>query len=396
MKKKLSILLLAIFIMPIAFMLSACGQNVTAESILIELTNGSYVMQNNNITLEWGEKVTIPETDFRVTVEFSDGSTKVVTNKTATEGGYTFTSTLPTNASDLENGKTPIGVYTITFEYPGLDAQIFTVNVTKKNVDIQNLTWTDSSNFVYDGTQKTVQISSELPNYVEVSYQNNAKTDAGEYTAVANFVVTDEHYQLLETSINHQWEIQKAEVNQDVLDNISLIDAQFTYSGNEFVVEVDESTLPAGFVAEILSGGRETNAGDYVAVVRITPTDNYNAPNDIDLEWHIAKANVNVQSVALEENDFDYDGQQKVANLDLSTIPSEVTAQIVSGGSATNVGTYHAVVEFTLVDSQNYNQVQSITLDWNISKNIRLEVMLLHLVSLHSVTRCNPRKHDLQ
>ena len=366
MKKKV-LLMLAVLLLPCAFLLSACGEQAKASRIIVEMLNNDYLLNNNEITIEWGEKIEFDETDFRVTVEFDNDISKVITREEAGQKGYSFSTTLPSDAN-LEDGKTPIGHYTVTFSYEELENYVIAINVVQKEVVLENLTWTDSSNFVYDGNEKTVLITSELPNYVDVQYEDNVKANAGNYTATANFSVNDNHYSLLTESTSHNWEIQKAEVSQAELQNIALVQNAFTYTENLNQVQVDNATLPAGFQAEIISGGSATSAGNYTAVISLTPSNNYNKPQNINLAWTIAKADINVQNVALQDNNLEYNGQLLTVALDPTTIPNGLTAQIVSGGSATEPGNYNAEVSFTLRDSENYNSIQNIILPWQISK----------------------------
>ena len=364
MKKKISLFLFALLVFfPAAVFLSACGESeAKATEIVVQFANNQYAIENNQITMEWGEYISLTDQDFTVKVNFDDGTSKVVNKKTAQKDGYTLESDLP-ELDDLADGKTPIGEYEVTISYGELDNYVITISITKKNVVLSNFEW-NGTNFVYDGTEKVVEITNQLPEYLEVIYENNTKTDVGDYTATANFVLTDDvHYVLAESSATHDWHITKANVDVSTVD---LVQKQFTYDGEEIAVKLNNAQLPAGVSAEIISGGVATNAGSYEAVVRFTVNDNYNVPQDKVIAWNIAKANVDVSAVDLAQKSFTYNGSEFAVGLNSAELPAGVTAQIVSGANATNAGTYRAVVRFTV--SGNYNVPQDKTIVWNIAK----------------------------
>lgn len=57
----------------------------------------------------------------------------------------------------------------------------------------------NSKTFGYDGEQKSIFIESKLPNGVFVEYENNEKTDIGQYTVIAKFSVDTQNYNSLIT-----------------------------------------------------------------------------------------------------------------------------------------------------------------------------------------------------
>ncbi len=88
-------------------------------------------------------------------------------------------------------------------------------SIAKAQIDLSTLTWNYSgSAFTYDGTKKTVEISS-APAQLNVVYRENTKIDAGEYTASATATVKteyDKNYKIKpDTAIKQQdWEIAPA------------------------------------------------------------------------------------------------------------------------------------------------------------------------------------------
>lgn len=67
-------------------------------------------------------------------------------------------------------------------------------NAQKQKETIEGVTFA-SAEFVYDGQEKEITVSGDMPEGVSVAYTNNKKTDAGEYKASA--VLTGEGYETL-------------------------------------------------------------------------------------------------------------------------------------------------------------------------------------------------------
>lgn len=87
-----------------------------------------------------------------------------------------------------------------------------------------------SGDFTYDGTEKRVTVNEkDFPAGVTVRYENNAKTDAGEYTATA--ILSGENYKT--KTITKQWKIEKAEIT-----GITVEAAQESEADGEFHLPV--------------------------------------------------------------------------------------------------------------------------------------------------------------
>ena len=268
MKKNFSKLLFAVCaFVPCSFLLTGCGEAKLTD-LSVDLTNSTFVISNNTITVEYGENLGTLVEDFAVTANFSDKSTKQITKQTELDKGYTIETTIPSS-----EGATAVGNYTITFNYEG-KSQTVNVNVVEKIINIGNLTWTDASNFVYDGTQKTVVITSTLPEHVSVSYANNVKTDAGNYTATATFTC-DSNYAVSTETLTYSYEIQKANID---VSNVALENNTYVYDGTQKSVTL--TGVPTGVQVNIVSGGSATDVGNYTAVVEFTVGNNYNKPQN--------------------------------------------------------------------------------------------------------------------
>ena len=73
----------------------------------------------------------------------------------------------------------------VNFEVPKISGCTWAIN--KAMAPVADAVWTDSSEFIYDGEEKTVSIESNLGDAVNVSYSGNTAVNAGRYYAKAVF-----------------------------------------------------------------------------------------------------------------------------------------------------------------------------------------------------------------
>ncbi len=110
--------------------------------------------------------------------------------------GYTLTGNTATNAGNytatatLETGYVWVGGETGTKEIKW--------SIAKATYDMSGVTFTDKTE-TYDGSEKSITISGNLPTGVQVSYTNNTGTDAGTYTATATFTGDSTNYEAIES-----------------------------------------------------------------------------------------------------------------------------------------------------------------------------------------------------
>ncbi len=97
------------------------------------------------------------------------------------------------------NSQTNAGFYTASAELTyntnnyvvsNFNVQSVQWQIKKAQVDMSGVTWSSPQSFGYDGNSHSV-IVTKLPQGVSVSYENNDKTEVGNYTAVAHFTYTD-------------------------------------------------------------------------------------------------------------------------------------------------------------------------------------------------------------
>lgn len=382
MRKKIATLLLAFaFILPCSLLFTACRNDddhgkAKVTSIAVELVSTDYTMTDNTITVPWGIKVELDSSDFTVTATLDNSETKVISEKTNTQDGFTFSSTIPNDAI------TPIGEYSITFSHENVEEDIeIDVNVVKTNVDMTGVEWNYTNSYTYDKTEKVVELTG-LPTGVSVEYKTklstengdgevgNGATNAGSYTTTAIFTYSDtEHYNAIPNMVLN-WEIEKADIV------VSSVTTQlFTYDGTEKTATIT-STLPEGVQATITGETTGTDADVYDIIVSFTYTGadsaNYNPIADLNWSWSISPAKFTaVGSVTLSQDyNLIYNGENQSVELNLTGLDTNnVRVVSQSGLTAKDAGTHYATVELEYIGtSTNYDRVDNIKVEWEIGK----------------------------
>lgn len=286
--------------------------------------------------------------------------------------GGTIRYRLNNAAADLSTTVTNAGTYTVTAIYEsdthyGEKSLTFTI---EKAVITVNAQWNYTAPFTYDGTEKAVALV-DVPDTVKVTYGGTCKaTNAGTYTASAALEPVDsDNYQVSGTVTDLKWSIEKAVIPVEASWDYK---APFTYDGNEKTVAL--TGVPEN--VDITYGGTcaATDASTYEATAALSAKDANHVVNATvaPLTWVIEKAAVTVP-VAPEDLIFNGTEQTGVAATDKYT---------VTGGEATDAGTYTATV--TLKDTKNYQWATSFngSLEWSIAqadaRNLTDAVALLY------------------
>lgn len=234
-------------------------------------------------------------------------------------------------------------------------------DILKADLDMSDVNWdfvTDS--FVYDGTPKKIALQN-LPEFVYANYTGETATNAGTYTATAEFVVNSPNYNTPET-ISYNWYINKAKCD---MSNVKWdYKDEYVYDARPHGIEV--YGLPEN-VTVSYDDNRMIDAGTYIAVAKFsTDVMNYEIPDEMSCQWSIVKANCDISSIRWDyDQSFTYDGIEKQVNL--VGVPDTLYVNYY-GNSATDAGQYVATAEFTPVDTNNYNTPESISFDWEILK----------------------------
>lgn len=370
MKKKIFMFVMAFaIILPVAFLLSACGgknnpPEITETGISVYI-DGAEVNENfNTIEICYGDYTDISElinNKLTVEVNYSDQTSN---NLIYGDGGYAV-SGLPQNLNANEQG------YNLTLTYKNFNKELILV-IHKANIDFTNVGWDYYEPFTYDGNEKEVKLTN-LPAGVEVSYENNKKIGAGTYNATAIIEYDENNYNITNDEhlvLTQQWTINKAQIDMwDVRWDYSATQP-FTYDGSE--KEVKLINLPEGKGVSVnYENNTETNAGTYTA----SATLNYNTTNyelininfNETINWTINKQQVNKPSKVSSR--LFYSGQEQTGVI---YNPQDKDVLFTVSGNATAINADQYSVTFALIDKTNYEwndkSTTDVVIEWEIEK----------------------------
>lgn len=241
--------------------------------------NGKVTGGSNN---EDVAKVTINETDKRITITPVNAGSAVITISTEK-----------------------------TEQYDASEVQI-TVTVNKRAVILE---WSNDT-FVYDGNEKEIiaTITNKVGNdVVEINaYVDNKKTNAGTYTAKATGVSNDNYTVINGQNISKEWTINKADITP------TLVMTDYIYAGEKPTPRVEGNLgngnvtyyYYSGDVADKKNWNEVTSstylpAGKYYMVAEVAESSNYNGATTNTVEFNIVVAGIDV---TLTEGNEAYDG----------------------------------------------------------------------------------------
>ncbi|MEK6494010.1 T9SS type A sorting domain-containing protein, partial [Myroides odoratimimus] len=192
----------------------------------------------------------------------------------------------------LTEAPTEAGEYAVTAIVKGgnnYEDLTLTSTVTITKALINNVAF-NGKTVVYNGNPQEVKVSGELPEGVEVSYENNVGTNAGDYKSKAILKGGNNYEDLvLETVLS----ISKANIT-----GISFVDKVVSYNKQEQIIEII-GELPTG-VSVLYEKAKQTEVGIYNAIARINGGINY---NDLVLEakFEIKEDRVPSKDAAIHE-----------------------------------------------------------------------------------------------
>lgn len=416
MKQKIAkILTTFVLVLCVCLGLTACKKDdnkdasnaeAKVKSIAVELKNDSYELNDGTITKIYGGSYNLTSADFKVTATLEDDTTKVLSLKSDTVDGYTFSSTV--TDSDIKGNYVQVGNYTLTFGYGDLTSQTIKYEVTKATFDTSVLTWT--SEMKYNSTSQAPVITNALDyeGVVTISYaSDNAKkavSATGEhYTATATLTLSDtRNYVALTTeqeTISHDWTMQKGDNPFGDVTINSVVFSSLTFNNDEQKIAysgVDESRFEVKCEKNADDGQsaiKAKNAGIYNVNVTITykgeDVDSYES-SSISIfgvrTWEIKpqtiSTNVSLKvkdGDAYADNSFTYGNTAKEVEFDLSSIHNKYFTSMTLANSilttttsgtftATNAGTYTATITFTVNNSNYAVSDATVEKQWKINK----------------------------
>ena len=260
------------------------------ESHSIEATN-----LPNGVTAQYTGNNQVNANEYTITATFTGDSQNYepIANKTATltinkatydMSGVVFkdksvnytgeaysieATNLPSGVSATYDGnnQTQAGEYTVTAHFTGDSVNYNAIpNMTAKlkinASDLTGISFHDGE-FTYDGTEKSIFITGELPEGVEVEYTNNEQINADSYTVTAKFTCTNGNYTNL-PELTATLTIKKAVYDMSA---VVFADKTVTYNGESH--SITATNLPNGVTAQY-TGNNQINAGEYTITATFT------------------------------------------------------------------------------------------------------------------------------
>ncbi|MBQ6783985.1 MAG: InlB B-repeat-containing protein, partial [Acholeplasmatales bacterium] len=144
---------------------------------------------------------------------------------------------------------------------------------------------------------------------------------------------------------------------------LSLESKSFKYDGTEKTLTVT-GNIPSNLTVSYT--GKGTDAGKYKITAHFTDTNNkYKNVKDLTAEMTIEKADYDLTNVQFNDMLFDYDEQNKTANI-VGNLPEGLTVSF-EGDNVSEIGSYNVVAHFTN-SNKNYNDVADKTAKLIINK----------------------------
>ncbi|MCI2068037.1 MAG: MBG domain-containing protein [Bacilli bacterium] len=264
-----------------------------------------------------------------------------------------------------ENAKVDAGEYTVVASFtdttgnytklPDLSAKM---TIAKADFDMSAVSFADTT-FVYDGTEKTLEITGTLPDGVSVSYKNNKLTNVGEVTATASFSHSNKNYNAIPDKT------AKLMIAQSEIKGITFEGIEVTYDGQPHSLAIT-GTLPEGVEVQYTNNNK-TEAGEYEITAHFVAQagSNYKMPDDMKATLTINKATYDMSGVSFKDTSFVYSGAENKVEI-TGALPTGVSVKYTSN-TLTNAGSVTATATFT-GDANNYNAIPSMSAVLTVTK----------------------------
>ncbi|MBQ7641036.1 MAG: leucine-rich repeat domain-containing protein [Acholeplasmatales bacterium] len=378
--KKIKKILFAVSILTLGIVTTGCTNTPSSnnESIGEKIELGNITFESKTFTFDGkvhSLEVTGLPTGVNATYENNDkinaGSYEVVAKLEDTTGNYIvpeeLKSTLKINKKDLTNDLTieskeftydgnahslevtglPEGVNVLYENNDKINAGSYEVKAKLEdttgnyivpselkstlkinNKDITNDLVFESKEFTYDGNTHSLEVTN-VPEGVNVLYENNDKINAGSYEVIAkledttgNFIVPEELIATLKIN------------KKDITNDLVFESKEFTYDGNAHSLEA--TGLPEG-VNVSYENNDKINAGSYEVIAKLEDTTgNYIVPEELKASLKINKKDI-TNDISFESKEITYDGNTH--SLEVTGLPEGVNVLYENNGKV-NAGSY--------------------------------------------------------
>lgn len=282
---------------------SLVGWNLVEQEII---NAGTYTLTASNGTTTIEKEITVSPATISITSATVQDKT-YDGNQDATVTGVEFTGLVNSESLSLGTDYTATAVFgsanagsqtaTVTVALAGtvknytLASDDTTATGTIRPLPVE-LTWSETTSFTYDGSEHSV--TAKVSNAVDgdtftLTYENNAKTDVGNYTAKVTGLGNTNYTLTGATGVELTWSIGGASIAGAT---VTLSPESFTYDGNSHTptvtVKLGDKTLTENTDYTVTYDGDTTNAGE--VTVTVTGTGNYSGTATSKPTYTIHKA----------------------------------------------------------------------------------------------------------
>lgn len=368
-RKTLGLLFVLCLILPCAAMFAACGSPAKISTIEVNYKGKMLTAeQTNTIALTYGEKLSLD--DFEVVGKTTKNLPKPLK----------IADCIVTDEDNILNtNEIPVGEYVITIAYKKVKTVTIVVNVVTHVVNEPTLL---GGSYVYDGWEKTANISGFDPETMTISSTDDAEdpikmTNAGTRTIVIS-LKDKQNYAWQKSGTTEdvvlKWTITKASLNKPELVG------SYTYNGGLQTAKINNYSPSAMNISSsdnAAEPAKMTNAGSRTITISIADKTNYEwttgGTEDVVFTWTINKKAV--QEPSLLNTTYYYNkSEQTVQFTGYDSTVMNLASSTVSAGDPwkmTNAGSTTLSVE--LLDPINYvwknkNHSNALSFVWEIKK----------------------------
>ncbi len=262
------------------------------------------------------------------------------------------------------NLKAEPGIYKVNAtltDYSGrYESKTLTAKVTIKApfFDSKKISF-ENQEFVYDGEEHNLAISGDLPDYVTVSYENNAQTEVGIYKVTAKFTI-DIKFIMYVPAISDKTATLVIVASEKDLSGIKFESKSYTYDG-EFK-SLEALNVPDG-ISVTYENNDKINVGDYIVTAHFKSDDGKTYP-DLEATLSITKANYDMSEVEFNDESFVFDNTPH--SIEVKNLPNTLVA-IYENNDKINVGKYKVTVKFKTLND-NYYEPEDMEATLSITK----------------------------
>lgn len=238
------------------------------------------------------------------------------------------------------NKRVEIGTHTVVANFVDTTGnyqipESLTANLTINKIDVTNIRFYDSK-IEYDGEEHSIFITGELPEGIEVSYENNGAKDIGVYTVVAHFSGDLSKYNI------PNYLIAKLEITKIYVEPIVFESVTIPYDGQPHSIYISNE-LPEGLEVSYSNNGK-TLAGEYRVTASFTDTLGiYFVPSNQIAVLKITK--IQLANVSFHDAVFKYDGKPHSIEI-VGDLPDDVIVKYQNNEQIES-GKYKVTVSFS-------------------------------------------------